>query len=118
MMPPVYELLRDSAAVVTIVGDRIGAHGDIQQPATRPYITWQVVSGAAESGIDDLPDIDFVQVQVNCWHQTDAGVRALVQAVREALEPYARVASYPVDQREVETRLYWIAIQFDWWLHR
>lgn len=117
-MPPVYAVLHAASAVESIVGNRIGSHGEIAQTTSQPYITWQQISGVPENALGDTPDIDVLQVQINCWHQTDAGVRALALAVRNAVEPYAHVTGYPVDQREPDTRLYWIAIQADWWLDR
>lgn len=118
MLPPVYSTLRASSALVAVVGDRIGRHGEIQQDASRPYITWQLVTGIPENELSDVPDTDMWQVQINCWHQTDAGVVELAKLVRDAVEPYAHVTGFPVDQREPDSRLYWIAIQTDWWLNR
>lgn len=118
MLPPVYSTLRASSAVVDIVGDRIGQHGEIEQDAARPYITWQLIGGVPENQLSDVPDTDLIQVQLNCWHATSAGVEALAEAARDAVEPYAHITGYPVDQREAETRLHWIAIQVDWWLNR
>ena len=118
MFPPVFETLYANNAVRTIVGDRIGAHGEIEQTAGRPYITWQVIVGSPENTLGDLPPIDLVQIQINCLHSTDAGIRALAAAVRDAIEPHAHVTGIPVDQRDPETRLYWVAIQADWWLPR
>lgn len=118
MLPPVYQILSADEAVAAIVGNRIGAHAEVPQDTARPYVTWQLITGAPENSLSDLPDIDSMQVQINCWHQTDAGVRALAQAVRGAIEPHAHVTGYPVNQRETDTRLFWIAIQADWWLPR
>lgn len=118
MFPPVYEVLRPAPGVGAVVGDRIGAHGEIETSADRPYITWQIISGEPERGVDDLPDVDAIMTQINCWHGTDAGVRALAQAVVAAVEPHAYVTGIPIDQREPDTRLYWIAIQVDWWVPR
>ena len=118
MFPPVYQTLQGAAAVAAIVGTRIGAHGEIEQTAGRPYLTWQVITAAPENNLSDLPDIDAVQIQINCLHPTEAGIRALARAVIDAIEPHAHVTGVPVDQRDPETRLYWVAVQADWWLPR
>lgn len=118
MFPPIYSTLRASSAVVAIVGNRIGRHGEIHGDATRPYITWQQINVVPENELSAAPDTDLVTVQINCMHETDAGVEALAKAVRDAVEPFAHITGMPVDQRDAETRLYWIAIQLDWWLAR
>lgn len=118
MWPPVYEVLRAASAVTSAVGDRIGSHGQIEQTAGRPYLTWQVITALPENLLGEAPDIDAVTIQINCLHPTDAGIRALARAVLDAIEPYCHVTGIPIDQRDPETRLYWVAIQADWWLSR
>lgn len=118
MFPPIYQTLQASAAVVAIVADRIGAFGQVQQDEARPYLTWQVIGGVPENELSAVPDTDLWQIQINCWHPAEKGVRDLAEKVRDALEPYAHVTGIPIDQRESDSRLYWIAIQIDWWLNR
>lgn len=118
MFPPVYATLRANAVVLAAVGDRIAGFGEIHQDELRPYITWQIVAGVPENQLSDVPDTDLIQVQLNCYHATEAGVQALVEGVRDAIEPVAHVTGYPVVQRESATRLYVVAIQVDWWLNR
>jgi len=118
MFPPVYDVLAAAPAVSAIVATRIGAHGQVGQNEQRPYLTWQVISAVPENNLSDLPDIDSVQIQINCLHRTDAGIRALARAVIDAVEPHAHVTGIPIDQRDPDTKLYWVAIQADWWLPR
>ena len=118
MFPPIYSTLRASSAVVAIVGDRIGAFGEIHQDESRPYVTHQIIAGLPENQLSDVPDTDLMQIQLNCYHATEAGVQTLVESVRDAIEPVAHVTGYPVVQRESATRLYVVAIQVDWWLNR
>jgi len=121
MLPPVFTTLKASADVKNIVGTnppRIFRHGSAPQDTTKPYITWFAVTVAPENNLSDLPPMDKVPVQVDCWHQTDAGVEALATAVRDAIEPYAHMTGAPVDGREPETKLYRIALTFDWFVDR
>lgn len=121
MFPPVFQRLKASAAVKAIVGTnppRVYRHGSAPQDTTRPYITWFIVVGTPENTLSELPAVDRVQVQVDCWHQTDVGVEALAQAARDALEPYAHMVSVPIDLREPETRLFRVALTFDWFVDR
>lgn len=118
MFPPVYQALRASAAVVAIVGDRIGAHGEVPQDTTRPYITWFVVSGEPQDQISGTPCADFDTVQIDCWHQTDAGIRALGLAVRDAIDASGVSNRLRVNLREPETKLFRVGIEADFILQR
>lgn len=118
MLPPLYALLFAASSVAAIVSTRIFPHGDAPQDTTQPYITWQMVSGVPENSLSDAPDIDRCTLQINCWHPTSAGVISLATAVRAAVEPAGHVTGVPVNQRDTATRLYWIALQMDWFLSR
>lgn len=121
MFPPVFQTLKASQAVKDIVGTnppRVYRHGIAPQDVTRPYVTWFIVTGAPENTLSELPAVDRVQVQIDCWHQTDQGIELLALAVRDAVEPYAHMTNYPIDQREPETRLFRMALVFDWFVSR
>src|SRR5690606_15519354 len=85
MFPAVFQLLHNAPAVAAIVGDRIGAHGEVPQDASRPYITYSGVDQPYDQ-LDGPPSADFAPTDINCWHQTDEGIRALAKAVRDALD--------------------------------
>lgn len=120
MLPPIYTWLKASTAVKALIGNapRAYRHGDAPQDTTQPYVTWQLFSGVPENTLSELPKTDRIGVQVDCWHTTDAGVEQLAAAVRDAIEPYAHMTGIPVNNREPETKLYRIAMQFDVWLNR
>lgn len=113
MFPPVYQTLRASAAVVAIVGDRIGAHGEVPQDTARPYITWFVVAGQPQDQISGAPCADFDAIQIDCWHQTDAGIRALATSVRDAIDAVGVSNRVRVNLREPDTKLYRVGIEAD-----
>ena len=121
MLPPVFQALKASAAVKAIVGTnppRIYRHGNAPEDASKPYITWFVVSGVPENNLSDLPPVDRVTVQIDCCHQTDGGIEVMAESVRDACEPSAHMTSIIFDGREIESKLYRIALQFDWFLDR
>lgn len=121
MLPQVFQTLKLSTDVKNIVGTnppRIYRHGVAPQDTTRPYITWVLVSGVPENQLSGLPGADRMTVQVDCWHPTDSGVESLATAVRDACEPYAHMTSVLVNEREQETKLYRIGLQFDWYVMR
>lgn len=121
MLPPVFQALKASAAVKAIVGQnppRIYRHDEAPQEAQPPYITWFVIDTQPQNNLSGLPPADLMPVQVDCWHPTDAGIVLLAQAVRDAIEPLAHMTGMPINGRDRETKLYRIALQFDWWLNR
>ena len=85
MFPPVFKTL-STTAVTAIVGTRIGRHGEVAQDEVRPYIVWQIVTGQPYDNLSAAPCGDFTVVQIDCYHQTDAGVEQLATAVRAALD--------------------------------
>lgn len=121
MLPPIFQTLKASQAVKDIVGTnppRVYRHGSAAQDASRPYVAWLVVTDDPHNNLSDLPPGDRVSIQVDCYHQTDAGIVLLAQAVRDAIEPHAHMTGMPVNLREPETLLHRIALTFDWFLDR
>lgn len=118
MLPPIYDALAAAPAVAVVVGARIYPHGEAPQDGARPYITWQLVEAAPENSLSEDPDIDRCAVQINCWHPVGVGVVHLASAVRAAVQAHGYVTGTVVNSRDAETRLYWIALQMDWWLQR
>jgi len=121
MFPTVFQTLKASEAVKAIVGTnppRIYRHGNAPQDTAKPYVTWFSVTGTPENNLSDLPPMDRVQIQVDCYHQTDAGIELLAKAVRDAIEPSAHMTGTPFDGREPETKLYRVALTFDWFVGR
>lgn len=123
MLPPVFQWLKASTDVKNIVGTnppRIWRHGAAPQSNDgqaigQPYISWFVATATPENNLSDTPPVDRQGVQVDCWHQTDAGVDRLAEAVRDALEPYCHMTGVIADLREPETRLYRMGLTFDIW---
>lgn len=126
MIPPVFQWLKASNDVKNIVGTnppRIWRHGVAPQradgqPQTEPYVTWFMASLEPNNNLSDPPPSDRVTVQVDSWHQTDGGVIALAEAVRDAMEPHCHMTGLVANLREPETRLFRIGLQFDIWLDR
>jgi len=113
MFPAVYRTLRANSTVATTVGERIGRHGEIEQDASRPYITWQIVSGNPYTTLSETPRGDFTSVQIDIYHPTDEGVAALAVAVRAALDAAGVVNRVVLNLRERDTRLYRVGMEAD-----
>lgn len=118
MLPPIYPTLSAWPAVSAIVGNRIYPHADAPQDVAAPYVTWFLAGGSPEITLSEPPPVDRMTVQIDCWHNTSAGVVALAESVRDAIEPHAHVTGYPINARDAETQLYRFGLQLDWWLSR
>jgi hypothetical protein len=121
MLPPIYNLLRASGAVVALVGDRIFRHGSAPKGVREPYLTWFQVTGTPENTLSETPTIDRSSIQIDIWCGGATGDRqceTVCEAVRDALEPHAHMISTPIDQRDPETRLWRIAAEFDFFVPR
>ena len=119
MLPPVFTALQASSAVTSIVGTKVYRHGRAPEGTAPPYVTWFLVSAVPEQTLSDAPDLDRCPIQVDCYHQTDAGIEALATAVRLALEAQAVVTSVPINSYDaLGTKLYRIALSADWLLPR
>lgn len=113
MLPPVYALLAATPAVVAVVGDRIYGHGEAPQDTARPYITHFDVTDQPFDQISGTPCADRDTVQIDCWHQTKPGIRALAIAVRDAMDAAGHHNRVVVNTRETDTKLYRVALQAD-----
>lgn len=118
MLPPIYAILSAAPAVTAIAGTRIYPHGEATQDTARPYVTWFVVSAPPELVLDGTPPSDRFTIQVDCWHQTSAGLVQLTQAARAALEQHCHVTNIILNQRDPETMLYRMALQLDFFVSR
>lgn len=113
MFPKVYQTLRANPAVIAIVGDRIGRHGEVAQDELRPYIVWQIVVGNPYDNLSSPPCGDFTTVQIDCYHQTDAGIEQLATAARAALDAQLIVNRVRINIRDPDTRLYRVGLDAD-----
>lgn len=120
MLPPIFGLLKAAPAVTAIIGDPPAAfrHGQAPQGTSAPYVTYFVVDGVPENVLDGTPPHDRMVMQVDCFHATDARVEALATAVRDALEASAHMTGIVINQREPDTGLYRIGLQFDFLIDR
>jgi hypothetical protein len=122
MLPPVFRTLKAADPVTAIVQARIWRHGDAEQGPPvdlvnerRPYITWFVAGAAPANQLSGTPGADLMPVQLDLWHPTDKGIEELGTAVRDAIEPYAHWTGLVADQRDKESGLFRLSLQFDWW---
>jgi hypothetical protein len=113
MLPAIYPVLRDAAAVTALLGSppRVYRHGQAPQSVTSPYATWSVI-GSPDNTFEGA-DNDRCRVQIDCWSDDDAQAETLGQAVRDAVEPVAHMVLFE-NGRDAETGRFRLMLQFDW----
>lgn len=115
MIPPIYSMLAASSAVTAIVADRIGACGQALPDESRPYITWAIITGAPDNTLDAGPQpSDRYTVQIDAWHTSEPGLRALAAAARAAVELECVVTALGPSDRDDVTGMLHYQIQLDY----
>lgn len=121
MFPPVFATCVADAGVLAVLGTnptRLYPFGTSVQGVTKPYAVWQSVGGSPENFINQVPDIDSYTLQIDCYATTATAVRAVAEALRDAIEPVAHVVSWRGEEIDNETKLYRYSFDVDWFVHR
>lgn len=119
--PPIYALLKADATVQGLLGGaepRVYPSGEAPQEGARPYATWQVVSAVPLSLLDGPPPMDQYRVQVDSWAATRAEAHQVATAIRDVLEQVGYLVGIQLDERDPDTRLWRIALDFTVWTDR
>lgn len=118
MAPPVWEILSITPSVQSLVGSAIYPGGQVAEGTPLPYITWQGIGGSPENCLGHTPDVDMFSIQFDCWADDVAEVRAIAEAVRDAIEQDAHIVSWRGDQRDDATGAYRYSFDVDWYVYR
>jgi len=118
MFPPVFDILTAAPDVTTLVQTRVYGSGQAVQDTSKPYVVWSVPAGAPENTLSELPTVDRQVVQVDCYSKEEKQVKQLAIAVRNALEPHCHMTQHLANEREFDTKLFRVALQFDYFLNR
>lgn len=81
-------ILNNNAGVAAITGVK-NHSGSAPQETLAPYVVFDIVSVEPTDSKTRPSSVDAVRVQVDCYATTYAGVEALNDAVRSALDAYA-----------------------------
>lgn len=125
MYPPVMAVCSADAGVQAALGSnpcRLYVFGEAKGlnggPPQTPYAVWQVVSGAPENYLGERPDTDGWSIQFDVYAPSVTAVRAVAEALRDAIEPVAHIVSWRGESQETETKLYRFSFDVDWIEHR
>ena len=80
-------ILNNTAGVTAIIGTKSHA-GRAPQETAAPYVVFDIVSVEPTDSKTRPSSVDAVRVQIDCYATTYAGVEALNDAVRSALDAY------------------------------
>lgn len=130
MFPPIFTTLQASATVRAIFGarPRVYRHGEAPQlpapkaggasPEVKPYATWLLVSGVPENNLSSTPSHDRDGVQIDVYARGDQECVDAAKAIRDQMETATHMTALRGLTRDVDTRLYRISMDFDFWLPR
>lgn len=119
--PPVFATVRQSPAVLTLLGSattRVWPFGQGPQAPAKPYVVWQAVGGSPENYLGDRPDADQYTIQFDVYADTAASARQVGDAIRDAIELECNIVSWRGESRDTETQLYRISFDADWVVNR
>jgi hypothetical protein len=97
---------------------RLYPFGRAPQDETRPYATWQTISGLPENHLGDRPDTDSYTLQLDVWATTETGARDAANAIRDAVEPVAHITSWRGEQWDDTTELRRYSFDVEWIVFR
>lgn len=107
MLPPVFSLLSNDAAVGALLGAgnacRVYPWGSAADGVARPYVTWFTVAGQPENLLAGTPASDRFVGQIDVWADSIATLVPAATAVRNAIETYGQVTNYNPSDRDPDT---------------
>lgn len=111
-----YSVLAADVPVAALVATRIYPLL-MPQGVTLPSISYQRVATAPVEDLEGTQNHEWVRVQVDCWDNDYAGVKALAAAVRTALQVtpvYGKLLS-EIDDYDSEEKLFRVIQDFNIW---
>ncbi|MBI6916545.1 DUF3168 domain-containing protein [Pseudomonas juntendi] len=122
MTPPIFQLCSQATAVTALLGSganlRLYSFGEAPENVAKPYAVWQIVNGNPENYLAGRPDADGVTLQVDVYGVTGTSVRAVRDAIRDAIELQANVARWGGEARDPTTKNYRTSFDVDWIVQR
>ena len=121
MTPPVFALLAAASAVTAIIGSnpvRCYPGGEALQGTAAPYVVWQIVSNNVQAYLSGAPSGDNLRVQIDLYATSRDQCAALLRQVQLTLDGAGYQVSYNVDEREPETRLWRMSVDYEFWVER
>lgn len=117
-MPPLFRLCAANAGVTALLGEnptRLFPFGEAPQNVARPYAVYQVLNGVPENYLDEPPDIDDWNIQIDVYATSAASATAVRDALRRALERHCTVTRLGGNSTEPTTHLKTTGFDVSWY---
>lgn len=125
MNAPIYPTCAADTTCQVLLGDGEGnlrlwpfGQAPIDPPPQLPYATYQNVGGAPQNNLSSRPDADQFSLQVNVWGATSSEVRAVSEAIRDAIELESHIVRWGSQVQDAETKAFGYDFDVDWFTHR
>jgi hypothetical protein len=121
MYPPIFSIASSNAQVTALLGSsptRLFPFGLAPQDVTLPYAVWQIITGSPENYINNTPDIDNFNIQIDVYGAQAGSVRAVAEALRNVIEPVAYITAWRGESIDFETKNYRLIFEVSWFVHR
>ncbi|MBY3671866.1 DUF3168 domain-containing protein [Vibrio cholerae] len=118
---PIFSVCKADPVVTSLLGEspmRLYLFGMAPQNPVKPYAVWQVVGGLPENYMDERPDIDSFNLQIDVYSTDVDSARKVAGAIRHAIEPHCVLTSYRGESRDSETMNYRSGFDVDWFVDR
>jgi hypothetical protein len=109
MVAPIFKVCSADPAVTALIGTgptRLYPHGEAPQGVAKPYVVWQVISGAPLNYLNGIPDTDDYNLQVDVYAETASSADAVFYAIRGAIARQAYVTGFNLDTIDPATKNY------------
>jgi len=121
MFAPIFEVCAADSAVTTLLGaapTRLYPFGEAPQDTIKPYVVWQMITGSPENYLAGRPDVDGFTLQVDAYAPTGSQVRAIAEAIRNAIELKANIVRWGGESKDPATKIYRYSFDVDWFVQR
>lgn len=96
-MSTLFQLIKQSPACTAVLGTnpvRFFEFGSAPQLEQLPYATFQVINGAPFNKLSGPAAADQITYQIDAWAKSASEIKALADAIREAIEGSGYIAFF------------------------
>lgn len=117
---PLYTVCKESLAVRSLLGSepRVYEFGRAPEKVELPYVTWQFITGYPELNLSDRPEFDYCSIQVDIFAVNAVSLRAVKNALVDAIEPVTNITAWHGEGRDNATTNYRCNFSVDWYVNR
>ena len=122
MIPPVFTTIQTDTVAAGVLTDngllKVFPWGQAPQTIKPPYVTYTMFNGLPANTMGERPLLDNLGTQVDVWGRNGDQCTEVATAVRNALEGMGHMTSISSMEREPDTQLYRVRMDFDFFTDR